>query len=48
MNVPRVEFVVSLVNNAVVPVTQLTCLQLLTPDAITRWGDSGATFNGAF
>jgi hypothetical protein len=26
----------------------LTCLQLPTPDALTRSGDSGATFNGAF
>jgi hypothetical protein len=43
-----VELVVSPVNNAVAPATPLTCLQLLTPDALTRSGDSGATFNGAF
>jgi hypothetical protein len=48
MNVLNVEFVVSLVNNAVVPVTQLTCLQLLTPDAITRSGDSGGQLSRAF
>jgi hypothetical protein len=33
--------VVSPVNNAVAPATQLTCLQLPTPDALTRLGDSG-------
>jgi hypothetical protein len=38
---PDVELVVSPVNNAVEPATQLTCLQLLTPDALTRLGDSG-------
>jgi hypothetical protein len=38
---PDVELVVSTVNNAVAPVTQLTCLQLPTPDALTRLGDSG-------
>jgi hypothetical protein len=43
---PDVELVVSPVNNAVAPATQLTCLQLPTPDALTCLGDSGATFNG--
>jgi hypothetical protein len=38
---PDVELVVTLVNNAVPPATQLNCLQLLTPDALTRSGDSG-------
>jgi hypothetical protein len=38
---PDVELVVSPFNDAVAPVTQLTCLQLLTPDALTRLGDSG-------
>jgi hypothetical protein len=38
---PDVELVVSPVNNAVAPATQLTCLQLPTPDALTRLGDSG-------
>jgi hypothetical protein len=38
---PDVELVVSPVNNAVAPATQLTCLQLPTPDAFTRLGDSG-------
>jgi hypothetical protein len=38
---PDVELVVSPVNNAVTPATQLTCLQLSTPDAPTRLGDSG-------
>jgi hypothetical protein len=33
--------VVSPVNNAVAHATQLTCLQLPTPDALTRSGDSG-------
>jgi hypothetical protein len=32
--------VVSPVKNAVAPATQLTCLQLPTPDALTRSGDS--------
>jgi hypothetical protein len=32
---------VSPVNNAVAPATQMTCLQLPTPDALTRLGDSG-------
>jgi hypothetical protein len=36
-----VELVVSPVNNAVALATQLTCLQFLTPDALTRSGDSG-------
>jgi hypothetical protein len=37
-----VELVVSPANNAVVPATQLTCLQLPTPDALTYClGDSG-------
>jgi hypothetical protein len=45
---PDVDLVVSPVNNAVTPATQLTCLQLPTPDALTRLGDYGATFNGAF
>jgi hypothetical protein len=38
---PDVELVVSPVKNAVVPVTQLTYLQLPTPDALTRPRDSG-------
>jgi hypothetical protein len=38
---PDVELVVSPVNNAVAPATQLTCLQLPTPDAFTRLGNSG-------
>jgi hypothetical protein len=38
---PNVELVISPVNNAVPPATQLTCLQLPTPDALTRPGDSG-------
>jgi hypothetical protein len=36
-----VELVVSPVNNPVALATQLTCLQLPTPDALTRSGDSG-------
>jgi hypothetical protein len=38
---PDVELVVSPVNNAVASATQLTCIQLPTPDALTRSGDSG-------
>jgi hypothetical protein len=38
---PDVELKVSPVNNAVAPATQLTCLQLPTPDALTRLGDFG-------
>jgi hypothetical protein len=38
---PDVELVVSPVNNDVAPATQLACLQLPTPDALTRSGDSG-------
>jgi hypothetical protein len=38
---PDVKLVISPVNNAVAPATQLTCLQLPTPDALTRSGDSG-------
>jgi hypothetical protein len=38
---PDVELAVSPVNNDVAPATQLTCLQLPTPDALTRSGDSG-------
>jgi hypothetical protein len=38
---PDVELVVSPVNNAVAPATQLTCLQLPTPDALNRLGDFG-------
>jgi hypothetical protein len=38
---PDVELVVSTVNNAVAPANQLTSLQLPTPDALTRLGDSG-------
>jgi hypothetical protein len=38
---PDVELVVSPVNNAVAPATRLTCLQVPTPDALTRLGDSG-------
>jgi hypothetical protein len=37
---PDVELVVSPVNNAVALATQLTCLQLPTPDALTRLGDA--------
>jgi hypothetical protein len=36
-----VELVVSPVNNAMAPATQLTCLQLPTPGGLTRLGDSG-------
>jgi hypothetical protein len=38
---PDVELVVSMVNNAAAPTTHLTCLQLPTPDALTRLGDYG-------
>jgi hypothetical protein len=38
---PDVELVVSPVTNVVAPTTQLTCLQLPTPDALTRSGDYG-------
>jgi hypothetical protein len=38
---PDVELVVSPVNDAVAPATQMTCLQLPTPDALTRLGDLG-------
>jgi hypothetical protein len=38
---PDVELVVSPVNNAVAPASQLTCLQLPTPDGLTRSGDPG-------
>jgi hypothetical protein len=38
---PDVELVVSPVNNDGAHATQLTCLQLATPDALTRSGDSG-------
>jgi hypothetical protein len=37
---PDIELVVSPVNNAVTLVTQLTCLQTLTPDTLTRSEDS--------
>jgi hypothetical protein len=37
---PDVELVVSPVKNAVAPATQSTCLQLPTPDTLTRLGDS--------
>jgi hypothetical protein len=43
---PDVELVVSPVSNAVAPATQLTCLQLPTPDALTRLGDSGGHIQG--
>jgi hypothetical protein len=43
---PDVELVVSPVKNAVAPATQLTCLQLPTPDAFTRLGDSGGHIKG--
>jgi hypothetical protein len=44
---PDVELVVSPVNNAVAPATQLTCLQLIpTLDALTRLGDSGGHIQG--
>jgi hypothetical protein len=42
------EVVVSPVNNAVAHATQFTRLQLPTPDALTRSGNSGATFKWAF
>jgi hypothetical protein len=38
---PDVELVVPHVNNAAAPATQLPCLQLPTPDALTCLGDSG-------
>jgi hypothetical protein len=38
---PDDKLVVSLVENAVASDTQLTCLQLTTPDALTRSGDFG-------
>jgi hypothetical protein len=38
---PNVELVVSPVNNAVAPATQLTCSQLPTPVALTHLVDSG-------
>jgi hypothetical protein len=38
---PDVELVVSPVNNAVAPATQLTCIQLPTPNALARLGDCG-------
>jgi aspartate-semialdehyde dehydrogenase len=38
---PDVELVVPPVNNAVALATQLTCLQLPTPNALTRLGDTG-------
>jgi hypothetical protein len=38
---PDVELVLSPVNNAGALATQLTCLQLPIPDALTRSGDSG-------
>jgi hypothetical protein len=37
-----VELVVYPINNPVEPATQLTCLQVATPDALTRSGDFGA------
>jgi hypothetical protein len=43
---PDVEIVVSPVNNAVMPATQLTCQQLPTPDALTRLGYSGGHIQG--
>jgi hypothetical protein len=43
-----VEFVVSPVNNAVAPATQLTCLQLPTPMLSLARMIPVATFNGAF
>jgi hypothetical protein len=38
---PDVELVVSPINNAVTPATELICLQPPNPDALTRSGDSG-------
>jgi hypothetical protein len=38
---PDVELVVSPVNNAMAPATQLTCLQFPTSDALTRSGELG-------
>jgi hypothetical protein len=38
---PNVELVVSPLNNAVAPAIELTCLQLPTPDALTRLGGFG-------
>jgi hypothetical protein len=37
---PDVELVVTPVNSDVAPATQLTCLELPTPDVLTRYGDS--------
>jgi hypothetical protein len=39
---PDVELVVSPVNNVVAPASQLTCLQLPTPDALTHLGEFGS------
>jgi hypothetical protein len=38
---PDVELVISPVDNAVAPATQMTSLQLPTPDALTHSGDYG-------
>jgi hypothetical protein len=43
---PDVELLVSPGSNAVEPGTKLTCLQLPTPDALTRSGDSGGHIQG--
>jgi hypothetical protein len=45
---PDLELVVSPVDNAVPPATQLTCLQFTTPDALTCSGNPGVIFNAAF
>jgi hypothetical protein len=48
-DVPDVELVVSPVNNAVMPATQSTCLQLPTPAMLSLARKiAGATFNGVF
>jgi hypothetical protein len=43
---PDVELVASPADNVVAPTTQLTCLQLPTPGARTRSGDSGGHIQG--
>jgi hypothetical protein len=46
---PDVELVVSPVDNAAASATQLlTCLEILTPDAVTRSGDFGLLSTGHF
>jgi hypothetical protein len=45
---PDVKFVVSQVDTAAAPATQLACLQFPTPNARTRLGDSVGHINGEF